>query len=294
MAAESATEARNEPDRARRRDGLTDDGDGVPIACAVCLRPGGPHPVVEDDRASHVRWMSCVGACLTALGCASNDVGVYTDGGVLADAATSSFIGSWNTCSLRRTFASDGTWATLSYRASSCRSTGRWLKHGDRVDLHTETSTCMTRPVDLPDARFIVAGHQLMIVHPMVATSGVWRGLDDSAPRQRWRLEGTRADGARGVTILRMVGDPQQDGSGCYWSGDGNCNGVFSCSGTVYQWLQAAGTLGGGLSCDGCTCGASLVGTISAERIAAHFYAQNCKRIWQGDAEGVPEADPQM
>lgn len=240
------------------------------------------------------RWGLVVSACLAVLGCASNDVGVFADGGALVDAAAPTFLGAWNTCAARRSFAADGTWATVSYRVANCRSSGRWTLRGDRVDLRTETSTCPERPVDLLDARILVAGHQLMIVHPMVASSGVWRGLDDSAPRQRWRIEGPRADGVRGVTIVRIVGDPQRDGTGCYWSGDGDCNGVFSCSGAVYQWTQGNGTVGGGLSCDGCTCGASLVGTTTSQRLAAHFYAQNCTRIWEGDAEGAPEPDPQL
>ena len=263
-----------------------------------------------------LRTMILAGVLGAALGCAGNDAASVVRGfdagasdEALPDAAASlvylpgenpagpdagppPFVGTWHSCSLRRTFSSDGTWESVSYPNNACRSTGTWRLHRDRVDVHTAASTCPSPPPDLPDALLALEGHQLVIVHPDVGSQGVWRGLDDTVPRQRWHFDGTRFDGSPGVTIVRVVGDPRQDGSGCYWSGDGACNGLFACAGVVYQWEHGNAMLGGGLSCAGCTCGASLVGAITTDRITAHFYAQNCERVWQGDVVGVAEADP--
>lgn len=206
------------------------------------------------------------------------------------DVAPPSPLGTWRSCDTTVRFLPEGVWEEFRLH-TACRSSGRWALRGDRLDVRVDASTCAGRPPDLNNVQVSIQPDWLMIMVPAKNDAGFVRYLSDATPHVRWRLTGNRHQGTTGTTIVSLVGDPGRGGSGCYWSGDGDCNGIFSCGGTVYQWQTTGGVLSAGLNCSGCTCGSSLVGTISSDRLEGRYNAQNCVSLWQGTMIGTVEPD---
>lgn len=207
-----------------------------------------------------------------------------------SDAGVPPLHGTWRNCGVTLRFLPDGTWQKDQWNVA-CRSSGRWALRDGRLELRVDASTCATRPRELHDAQVSILAGRLVILDPLINAVGYERYLEDATPHMRWRLTGVGLQGRPGTTIVSLVGDLSEGGSGCYWSGDGACDGIFSCGGGVYQWQTTGGVLNAGLSCSGCTCGSSLVGSIRSDRIEGRYNAQNCDHVWQGTMTGTPEPD---
>lgn len=241
---------------------------------------------------------------LAGLGCSESSIATIADAdaaisldaipslinGPIGDDAVPSIVGVWRTCDAVLRFRSNGTWQK-NWFSNGCQSHGRWSMHNERLAMMADSTNCRTSPRELTSAQVSIQGGRLMIIDPLISAAGFERYLEDSTPHVRWRLTGVVQEARQGTTIVSLVGDPASGGSGCYWSGNGMCDGIFSCGGVVYQWRTADGVLNAGLSCSSCTCGSSLLGTITNDHIDGHYNAQNCERVWQGTMTGTVESD---
>lgn len=180
-------------------------------------------------------------------------------------------------------------------RNTRCVTRGRWHADGDRLDLLVATSTCVPAATSLLGVRVAMATERLLLLHPDIAPSGMATYLLGSLPHVRWRISGVDPThpGEVRVSIVRVVGEPSgATGSGCYWSEDGYCGGLLSCTGTVTQWRTTDGVINAGTSCVGeCTCGASLNGTVDAQSMEVRLTHENCKGVWQTMAHGERISD---
>lgn len=212
-----------------------------------------------------------------------------------ASAPTPALVGTWRQCSLDLQLRADGTWERTSLR-DRCTSRGRWRSSGQRLDLLVDGSTCARAPAELRDAFVTVTHDRLVIVHDALGSPGYTTYLSGALPHTSWRITRQMGTDPERVTILRVVGSPDSNAvSGCYWSGDGQCNGVFSCGGTVTQWRFTGGVLNAGLACTGdCTCGASLNGRVSDDRMDVRVTAHHCQDVWQGQVTGTRIRDEEL
>jgi hypothetical protein len=128
------------------------------------------------------------------------------------------------------------------------------------------------------------AEHGLVLVRP--DTGETRRLADDTVPHGVWRIEGIGTDvpGAR-TSTASLVGTPGEAfGSGCYWSTDGECGGLFSCSGSIVVWETEGTSFSGSTSCQGgCPCGAVINGSVDVDgSISGTFRGVNCERSYEG------------
>jgi hypothetical protein len=204
-------------------------------------------------------------------------------------------VGTWRQCSLDLQLRADGTWERVSYR-DRCSSRGRWRAQGQRLDLLVDGSTCGRPPAEIRDAFVTVTHDRLVIVHEGLGAPGFATYLSGALPVATWRITQQIGTDPERVTVLRVVGAADSSAlSGCYWSGDGRCNGVFSCGGTVTQWRFGDGVLNAGLACTGdCTCGASLNGSVNADQLDARVNMHHCQGVSQGQVTGTRIRDEDL
>lgn len=202
------------------------------------------------------------------------------------------FVGVWRQCAADLTFLPDGRWVQVNHR-DRCTSRGTWVVRGERFDMRADGTDCRSAPPTLEGALPVLTHQRLVIVHEALGAPGYATWLSGALPVTRWRITDRTPQERERVTVLRLVGGgPSSVMQGCYWSGDGQCNGIFSCSGNVTQWRTGAGSLAAGLSCTGdCTCGSSLYGPVGADRFEARVTASHCQGVWTGDVVGerVPD-----
>lgn len=201
--------------------------------------------------------------------------------------------GIWQTCGHTLTLASDHTWQKRD-ADTGCVTSGSWTIAGHLLDLDVDTSSCAQAPASTHGVQVLRGASGGLIL--VAADQSQTDYLPDSAPRTRWQLQGQYAQGGGGTTIARIVGAPGKGlGTGCYWSADGACGGLFSCGGRFTEWLIGAdGTLTASAACTGdCPCGAQIAGTISqGTHLAGTFTHSNCGGTSQGTLTGDKIPDP--
>jgi hypothetical protein len=196
--------------------------------------------------------------------------------------------GTWYTCHGALTFRADGTYVQRESR-SGCAVEGTWADRGDgSFDMVASHGDCGQLPSPRSRIRYEFTTTGLVLVHPTFG-GGFARYLSESQPRAEWAIEATPGEGGfgggggPGRSILSIVGEPGRGGFGCYWSAEGECGGAFSCGGSVHYWDVRDGVLRAGLNCSGdCSCGSTLQGSYTSDRIEGTFRAHNCNRAWEG------------
>jgi hypothetical protein len=217
---------------------------------------------------------------------AAVDCGLPDDGGVPPDVDV---VGRYHDCGQTLELRADGTLLRTHHR-EACTVRGRWRVSGRLLSSIPETTDC-GGPLDPPSTREVtrVAAGIVLVDR---TSGGVSRLADDSMPHATWLIEGTVGSPARmGSTTARIVGRPGEPfGSGCYWSTDGACGGLFSCSGSIGLWEIDGAAFTGRTECGGgCPCGAVLVGAADASgAITARFQAANCAGTFLGDLVATP------
>jgi hypothetical protein len=189
-------------------------------------------------------------------------------------------VGSWHTCSTTVTFAPDGS-ATLVEHRHACNATGTWTIDGRVLRVEWTDTTCDV-PFGASRSEVVRTEHGLVAVVPTSGSTVVY--ADDSTPVVRWRIEGDEGGGPR-ATIARVVGTPGDGaGSGCYWSEDGACGGLFSCSGQIVSWRTEGDTFRGATQCTAeCPCTSWIEGTVRPDgAIDATYRGANCERVLSG------------
>ncbi len=198
--------------------------------------------------------------------------------------------GAWHQCGGRTTFAADGSFRTERF-VQECEETGTWQIEGDSFDRFVSHTTC-ERSSDLRGAVAVRRPDVLLLFHEQLH-NGRLELVADQAKRQQWRIEGPDPfDGSLRSTIARIVGVPGEGvASACYWSADGECGGLFSCSGSISQWDIADGKLVGSASCSGdCPCGAALSGTLQSDgTLVGKYFAAACDKSVEGTFTAFPE-----
>ncbi|MBX3275670.1 MAG: hypothetical protein KF729_35750 [Sandaracinaceae bacterium] len=212
---------------------------------------------------------------LLLLGCGTSIV--TTDGAV---PATLDVVGSWHECSTSTTYRADGTAHVVDHRRG-CEREGTWALDGEWLETQYEAGTCES-PASPSRRRALRVAEGLVLVDP---ASGRARHLaGDETPRGLWRVEGVGPDEGR-ATIASVVGDPETTfGSGCYWSADGECGGLFSCSGSVVVWELSAERFSAATACSGgCPCGAVIEGGARDDgTLYGDYRGVNCERSYEG------------
>jgi hypothetical protein len=216
---------------------------------------------------------------IALAGCASV---VIPDG----DGGQLDVVGTWRDCQRTLVIGGDGT-VTERDHSDACDRTGTYTLAGSELTLVFDGGTCDSVTLVRTALR---APRGLLLVED---NGAVARLADAETPYETWRFDSTSGD--RGSSIVRRVGDPAQDpfGSGCYWSADGACGGMFSCGGQLAEWrvdgdmLQASTVCGGG-----CVCTSLVLGTIDGASIEGTFRGFNCERSIEGAFEGARIEDP--
>ncbi len=202
-------------------------------------------------------------------------------------------VGDWHTCSERLSLAADRSWQLHRLR-EGCASRGSYELQGRLLSLVTGSSECASAPKNLSQVEVVRTGTRLVLFHPDLG-GGAASYFADSEPRLRYRLTGQGAEPpANGQSIVRVVGRSGAAAtSACHWSEDGQCGGLFSCSGGVAQWQLSAGKLTAKLGCTGdCPCAAVLSGTEDADgHIDGTFLGADCNATFSGafSAEAIPD-----
>jgi len=194
-------------------------------------------------------------------------------------------LGRWHDCANTLTFEPDGSALRLEHR-TGCLTTGTFDVSGRTLEIAWEASACAeatrwTRELVRTERGFVA-------VDPSTGTTS--RLADDATPREHLELVG---DGGE-RTIVRVVGTPGMGlGSGCYWSADGTCGGLFSCGGSLALWSYEGEMLSASAQCGGsCACGARLTGMRDASGVITGTYSgANCERVLSGTFVATPVAE---
>ncbi|MCS6799058.1 MAG: hypothetical protein NZ898_11105 [Myxococcota bacterium] len=194
-------------------------------------------------------------------------------------------VGRWHDCTSSTTYAPDGSMRWRDHRRG-CASSGRWAVVGSWLHVEGQASAC--GPAYRAVSRVVRTPHALVTVDP--ETGRARTRWNDATPRALWLL--TEADRA---TVLRVVGEPGDGtGVGCYWSADGACGGLLSCSGWVDRWRREDDRLVASTACGGgCPCGAELVGRfVAPDRIEGTYRGANCEMPYTGTFTAILQPDP--
>ncbi len=215
---------------------------------------------------------------LLLLGCGTNVIAVDAGPGAPMSVDVS---GTWHDCDASLTYAPGGIASSVEHR-TGCVSSGTWRMIGpDLVETIWTTSSCGGEEV-LSVLRAFLGEGGITLVDP--DTAAVRRLADDATPHALWLLEGSDGSETRSTTAS-VVGNPEEAfGSGCYWSTDDECGGLFSCGGSVRVWELEGSRFSASTSCTGgCPCGAVLEGTMEADgTLRADYRGVNCERSFEG------------
>lgn len=199
-------------------------------------------------------------------------------------------VGTWHACDTTIVYGPDGRTTGINHRQGGCTARGTYVVEGDIVTTTWTDPGCGFGP-ESRGRQTIRLEDGILSIDP---ESGSYsrRANGDTTEHHLYRIEGMETGQPEpGVTILSVVGDPSDDfGSGCYWSEDDMCGGIFSCSGNVEQWRFEEGRLNGSTSCGGgCPCGAVVSGDIATDgSITGDFNGVNCDRTYAGTFTATP------
>lgn len=210
------------------------------------------------------------------------DLGAVDDAG---SPVSVDVVGVWHGCSTRYAFGADGRFVVASLQRA-CEFTGVYRVSTQLLSMEIDGGTCVPAPSASLEYEVLRGAGGLVLV-PSVGS--MIRLADDATPRVTWNVE--RDDGRPGQTTLRVV-DPTRGpySSGCYWSTDGACGGIFSCGGSVLTWRVTDTAFVGTTSCDGpCPCVALSTGTAGPGGVVtATFDATNCLGRSRGSFTATP------
>ena len=220
--------------------------------------------------------MSRVLLAFALAGCSASNL-VVDDAGVESGDDVH-IVGTWHECSGSVTYRADGT-ASYDGHRSGCLGEGTYTVAGEWVETTWTSGTCGPGTTS---RRMFRAERGLVVFDP--ETGAVRQLADDATPHGLWLIEG--ADGERDrSTTASVVGDPEAEfGSGCYWSTDGECGGLFSCSGNIRVWLVEGSRFQANTTCSGgCACASVVEGTANRDgTMSAVYRGVNCERSFGG------------
>jgi hypothetical protein len=219
----------------------------------------------------------------SASGCSCGATHSPPDAAIDAQAGEGDLVlvGRWHDCSSTLTFTEEGTVTRLDHRAG-CTATGTYEVSGERLEVVWSTTCGGT---DRWSRELVRAEGGVVAVDPSDGRTSRW--ADDSHPIARFAIRG---DGGE-ETIARVVGTPGTGfGSGCYWSADGACGGLFSCAGVLQLWASEGESFTASTSCGGeCACGARLTGTRAPDgSLSGSYRGANCERVLSGTFTATP------
>lgn len=220
--------------------------------------------------------MRVVVTALLLAGCSASIV--PSDGAVPEGSVD--LVGTWHHCGASVTYRPDGTAHAREHRAA-CEREGVWTLDGDRLEETWEAGTC-AEPRGPTAYRAVRAARGLTLVD--LATGATGQLADDATPHGLWLIEGVELGSPRSTTAS-VVGDPESTfGSGCYWSTDGACGGLFSCSGSVRVWTVEGARFSAATGCSGgCPCGSVIEGTAHPDgTLSGDYRGVNCERSVEG------------
>lgn len=223
-----------------------------------------------------------IAGSIVLLGCAS--VVVLDDAG--RDGGTIDVVGTWRHCSSTLVLGADRS-ATFRDHREACDYSGTWTLSGSTLTMQYDGGSCGPRTM----VRIAVRSTRGLTLFDEEGVTTKY--ADDATPFGNWRFDSTSGDPRS--SIVRRVGGPPDDpfGSGCYWSADGECGGLFSCSGRLAEWRVEGTTLQASTLCGGgCVCTSIILGTFEGENIAGTFRGFNCERSFEGTFAAVPIEDP--
>lgn len=189
-------------------------------------------------------------------------------------------IGRWEACRRTWIFGADGSAQRIEH-ALGCSARGAWSVSGSTLTVTWESDACESAEPFVAEGLRTTDGLLLSV-------AGV--RTDQLAPEgaliERYRFE----DDAGHRTIARRVGGPF--GGACYWSEDGACGGLFSCSGRILEWRAGDASIIASTSCTGdCPCGAVLHLTPNASGYDVTYDGVNCDGPYTGTARATPIMD---
>lgn len=194
--------------------------------------------------------------------------------------------GTWRSCRSTWTFEDDGSVEEIDH-VRGCASVGVW--DADGFTLHVAWSaTCGERVSERTfDATRSSVGlvlvdreGSLVLLAPETSPVRAYTLVDDAEPTHR--------------SVVRLIGEPgRAGGSGCYWSEDGECGGLLSCSGNVEQWPLGDEEVVASTTCGGeCPCGAILHVTPNGDgTFAVRYDTLSCGPGAEGTATALPRED---
>lgn len=199
----------------------------------------------------------------------------------------------WYQCARTQRFFEDGNFEIEALSRGGCIISGTFEVTGDTLQRTVIVDACGgvgTGPLD--DARVVQFPDGILLV--TLDRTQFWATEDQ--PRVSYELTGDIDifPGETFHTILRIVGAPSQRQptfwSGCYWSADLDCGGLFSCGGRVDIWDIEGTNLVGRTSCSGgCPCGAVINGTVDPSgTIDATYFGSQCNSTTEGQFTAVP------
>lgn len=194
-------------------------------------------------------------------------------------------VGRWHDCASTLTFTTEGT-VTRSDHRSGCTSSGTYEVSGERLEVVWSVACDGT---DRWSRELVRAERGIVAVDPADGRTSRW--ADDTHPVELVTIRGEAGE----ETIARIVGRPGTGfGSGCYWSADGACGGLFSCAGVLQLWSYEGDSLSASTSCGGeCACGARLAGTRAADgSVSGTYRGANCERVLSGTFVATARAAP--
>lgn len=194
-------------------------------------------------------------------------------------------VGSWEQCASTLVLDATGDAARVDHKRG-CTTNGAWRLDGDALTIEWASTDCGDGAVGVETQRALRSSSGLTLVNE--ATGGASELAGASIDVAEWRLV---SDAGR-VTIARVVGTPgERFGSACYWSEDRECGGIFSCSGSIQQWLvESSGRFTATTTCGGdCPCASLLVGAqLEDGTIDATFDGVSCAGRIEGTVLGTP------
>ena len=206
------------------------------------------------------------------------DAAIDATAGALVDLDVT---GRWHDCSSTLTFTSEGTVRREDHR-TGCIASGTYEVAGARLEV------LWSEPCDGMDRwsrELVRAERGIVAVDPVDGRTSRW--ADDAHPIERHVIRGEAGE----ETIARIVATPGAGfGSGCYWSADGSCGGLFSCAGVIPVWSYEGDALTASTSCGGdCACGARLTATRAADgTLSGSYRGANCERVLSGTFTATP------
>lgn len=211
--------------------------------------------------------------------------GAHSLEGSDAGVAEVDVVGSWEQCASTLTLDATGD-AIREDHKHGCSATGAWSLSGDTLRIDWMGGDCEPGGSGVETLRALRSSSGLTLVDPSTGEARELAGL--SIDVTTWRL--VSDDGH--VSIARVVGTPgDRFGSACYWSEDGACGGIFSCSGDIQQWLvEPSGRFTATTTCGGdCPCASVVIGAEQADgTIEASFDGVSCAGSIGGTLVGAP------